>query len=177
MIGYTVNQFLFLPIFKLVFIAAPATGGRFMRRKIYILLLVCICTSFSSCGALEQGKTENVTITLRDSVKFTSAEIQDAIDTVMKYFKTFRGCELRVLWFDESFSNVEAEKFLIEEKAFLEGVRETDVIVLFSSFYAGPFEQVRTQGLQPDFVYEQWYWRLVRKNSESKWVVDGYGIP
>ncbi len=142
-----------------------------MTKKILILCFVlCVITSFSACSP-NYGKTDNVNIIIDESTVFTKDEIQNAANTIIKKFKDFKGCELIDLWYNQE--EQERKAYTAKDKNG-EKVSEDNIIILFSSFYAGP--AAAEEGFNPDTTYKRWYWVLTRDSKTSKWRVYSRGI-
>lgn len=114
-----------------------------------------------------------VNIKIGNSEKFSSAEIQDAIDAVLNKFKDFHGCSLTDLYYDESKSNSEIKSYMAHGHGSKNGVEENNVIILLSNF------TVDSSGgdgsLNPDSTYTNWMWILIRDSQAGGWKVDDWG--
>ena len=108
-----------------------------------------------------KGKTDPVLVEYGNSKKFSREEIQAAMDCVLKEFKSFKGCTLQRLYYDESVSNNEF------------GLHNINGIVLLSNFCA----DVSYSGsvYEPGEENTEYSWLLVRDSKFSKWVLKSCG--
>lgn len=126
-----------------------------MKRNIFIvgILIVLLSIMFYS----QVGKTNNVQVSVEQSTKFSEEEINEAIVTVKKKFKEFRGCELTELWYSES-SN---------------GMKDENTMILLSNF------KVNSSGgdgsFEPNSTQSDWKWILRRDSKNDNWRVDAWG--
>ncbi|HAM82030.1 hypothetical protein [Ornithinibacillus bavariensis] len=126
-----------------------------MKRNIFIvgILIVLLSIMFYS----QVGKTNNVQVSVEQSTKFSEEEINEAIVTVKKKFKEFRGCELTELWYSES-SN---------------GMKDENTMILLSNF------KVNSSGgdgsFEPNSTQSDWNWILRRDSKNDNWRVDSWG--
>ena len=122
-------------------------------KKIFILLLVLVlCLPLSACK--NEGTINNADIDYGSSTKFSEDEIKSAVDAVLIKFEDFKGCDLRRIWYDEDKSNAEIESYLTNGRGKTNGVKQENVIILFSDFYV---DSSGSDGsLNPDFAYTDW---------------------
>lgn len=141
------------------------------KKSISITLCLLFVFMLAACGG---GKTDNVTVSIGKSEKFTQAQINDAVKAVEKYFKReFDGCELMVIAYDEAESNREAESY-IKSVGGVRGYSAEDVIMLSSDFKTG-VETAGDSGLTPNEIYSGWKWFLV-KDVLGRWTVTDWGF-
>ncbi len=107
-----------------------------------------------------QGRTDHAILEYGESQKFSHAEIQAAMDCVLKEFKSFEGCDLQKLWYDEKISNREY------------GIDSVKGIVLLSNFYA---DASVDGGLAPDSEVTEYTWLLVRDRKSTEWILKSSG--
>lgn len=69
-------------------------------KKIIISLFI-ILVVFSIVLYKQDGKTNNVAVSIEKSNKFSEEEINEAIGSVKNKFKEFEGCQLTDLWYSE----------------------------------------------------------------------------
>ena len=137
-----------------------------MKRNILkiITALCAVVLLFSACG----GNAGDVHIPPYESDIYTDAEIADAIDAAIAYFKAeFSGCTLTEITYIGDDKN---EGF----REFAQLYNADDVIVLTSSF------DVDASGgdgsLNPNSTYDGWSWIMVRSNGGAWRHADhGYG--
>lgn len=135
-----------------------------MKKIMYVMLCILVAVELTACGGdVSNVKTRNV-----DSEIYSQAEIDDAVEVIIKEFKSsWKGCTLTEIYYagDDRIENYQdwAERNNADE-----------VIVLGSSF------DVDSSGgdgsLNPDGTYSDWSWILVRKSGGAWKHVDyGYG--
>ena len=126
-------------------------------KKLIALVLALICViGLVACG----GNVKNVKITDYSSEIYSDAEIENAIDVAINYFKkNFEGCTLTEITYlgDDKLDNWQE---------FAERNNADDVMVLVSSFNVGA--SGGDGSLNPNDTYTNWKWVLVRTN-DGKW--------
>ena len=126
-------------------------------KKLIALVLALICViGLVACG----GNVKNVKITDYSSEIYSDAEIENAIDVAINYFKkNFEGCTLTEITYlgDDKLDNWQE---------FAERNNADDVMVLVSSFNVGA--SGGDGSLNPNSTYTNWKWILVRTNG-GKW--------
>ena len=134
-----------------------------MKKAAAVAMVFCIMLMLQACG----GDVRNVEVIPHGSDIYSSEDIDDAIDTVKKYFKReFAGCTLTEI---EYAGDGEAERF----DEITDQFGGDEAIVLISSF------DVDGSGgdgsLEPDSTYTYWEWLLVRdEGGEWRHVDHGY---
>ena len=131
---------------------------------IIVLLIVAGAFVVTEFYLGDNGKTDNVRIGQIDSSKFSSDEIDAAMNCVIDKFKAdFSGCELTDLWYDEEFSNTRiAESYDID-----------NTIVILSNFNVD--SNGASLGLNPDSTYTDWMWILTRDSEKDQWTAKDWG--
>lgn len=127
-----------------------------MRKFAVILMMVLCVMGLSACG----GNVKNVQVTDYSSEIYSNAEIQEAIDVTIDYFKKeFSGCTLTEITYygDDKISDYQE---------FAERNNATEVIVLVSTFDVD--ESGGDGSLNPNDTYKNWKWILVRSEG-GKW--------
>ena len=126
-------------------------------KKLIALVLALVCViGLVACG----GNVKNVKITDYSSEIYSDAEIENAIDVAINYFKkNFEGCTLTEITYlgDDKLNNWQE---------FAERNNADDVMVLVSSFNVGA--SGGDGSLNPNSTYTNWKWILVRTNG-GKW--------
>ena len=126
-------------------------------KKLIALVLALVCViGLVACG----GNVKNVKITDYSSEIYSDAEIKNAIDVAINYFKkNFEGCTLTEITYlgDDELDNWQE---------FAERNNADDVMVLVSSFNVGA--SGGDGSLNPNDTYTNWKWVLVRTN-DGKW--------
>jgi hypothetical protein len=143
-----------------------------MKRLFVFICLLVATLSFSSCSS-NPGITKNAIVLLGDSQKFTKEEVQAAADCVMKKFKTFDGCNLIKLWYDEEYSNLHVENYMLYSRGSVNGIDKDNVIALLSDFYVD--KTGGDGGFNPNSDYTNWNWILIRDSKAGNWRVDDWG--
>jgi hypothetical protein len=133
--------------------------------------LLLITFSLIACKA--PGKTDNASVSIEKSNKFTTEEINQAVSSVKDKFKNFKGCTLTDLWYDEEKSNDFISGYLSHGKGSVNGAEPENIIVLLSNF------DVDASGgdgsLNPNSTYSNWNWILIRESKTGTWRVDDWG--
>lgn len=143
-----------------------------MKKYKSIILIIIIIFTLSGCqNSTSQG---DIKITLDKSAKFSAKEMNDAISAVRsKFSKDFHGCNLTAIWYDESMSNKEIERYGDNGSGDVNKAKETNVIVLLSDFTVNP--SGADVSLNPNSKYSSWKWILTRDNKNDKWSVFDMG--
>lgn len=134
---------------------------------IVVLILIAIAASlFFLAQRNKGGDVSNVKRTVTASEVYSEQDINDAMDTVVKYFRNdFDGCTLTDLWYEESTSFPASDEWAKQYDA-------DESIVLLSNF------DVDSSGgdgsLNPNDTYTNWQWILVR-SKDSKWELKTWG--
>jgi hypothetical protein len=101
-----------------------------------------------------------------------SGKTDNAVVVIGK-FRSFKGCNLTKLWYDEEKSNLSIEGYLQNGKGSMNGAKAENVIVLLSNY------DVDSSGgdgsLNPNSTYSYWSWTLIRNSKTSDWKVDDWG--
>lgn len=140
-----------------------------MKKK--LIPIACVVLVF--CVGLFYFRI-NTIVDIGKSTKFSKEEIQAAVDCVIKNFKTnFKGCDLKKIWYDENESDAEIGAYMNFGRGSVNGVKEENVIVLFSNFY------VNSNGgdgsLNRNSTYPHWSWILIRDSKTGNWKIDDSG--
>jgi hypothetical protein len=122
----------------------------------------------------KEGKVENVEITIGASDKFSTWEIEEAIECVKERFvDDYRGCELLKLWYDEGSSESHIERFMTFGRGRLTDTGSKNVIVLFSDFMAG---RRACMTFNPPMLHKDWVWVLARDSASGSWRIINWGV-
>lgn len=143
-----------------------------MKKGLLSVCLLLVVVLLTACGSASE--TKNATISLGPSQKFSKAEVQAAADCALKRFKSYRGCKLQKLWYDEKSSDMYVTSHL-GPKDDLAGASESNAIVLYANFSTGPSSS--DDGFNPNDEYEGWSFILARDSAKSNWKVvsNGFG--
>lgn len=142
-----------------------------MRKIVFFLCLVLMVLSLMV--VTQVGKTDNVVVNIGATDKFSKNEVNDAVNCVKKSFKSYKGCTLTKLWYDEKKSDQFIEGYLKNGRGSVNGVKPENVIVLLSNF------DVDSSGgdgsLNPNSTYDNYNWILIRDSKTDNWKVDDRG--
>ena len=134
-----------------------------MKKIVFTMLCILIAFSLSACGGnISEVNTQNV-----DSEMYSQNDINSAIDTIKKEFKSnWKGCTLTEIYYAGDDSSKNHQDWADRNNA-------DEVIVLLSSF------DVDSSGgdgsLKLNSTYNNWNWILVRTNGGQWQHVDhGY---
>ncbi len=141
------------------------------KKKIAVLCLAAVAGAVLLSGRF--GNAWHATVKLGESAAFSERELREAAECVKRKFVTFKGCKMTKLWYDEATSNEYAAGYLETGKGAVNGVRPENVLVLRSDFKADRWGG--DGGFEPNGVYTDWNWILVRDGENSGWVVDDWG--
>lgn len=131
-------------------------------KKNFLISSLCVFVLMLSACSSNPGKVNNATIILGTSTQFSEEELQQASDCVLAKFKSFNGCDLQKLWYDEQISSG------------MYGSNNILEIVLLSDFHVDA--SGADGGLNPNSDYKNWQWILKRDSSTSKWVLQDWGL-
>ena len=132
-------------------------------KQIFIPVILSCMLLFSGCT---KGNVSNARIILNESILFTQAEIEDAMDVAIGHFKAeFEGYTLLEMKYDETHS-----LRFSEEWAQTYGADEG--IVLLSSFEVD--DKGGDGSFNPNDTYRNWQWVLVRTNG-GEWELKTWG--
>lgn len=142
-----------------------------MKKVISFFSLILMIFSLVGCNQI--GETNDVKVTIEKSENFSKKEIEDSIECVKVNFKSFKGCNLTDLWYDEDKSNHLVDVYLKYGRGSENGATAENTIVLMSNF------NVNSSGgdgsLDPNSTYSDFQWVLIRDSKTAKWKVDDCG--
>ncbi len=128
-----------------------------------VIALICLFFVFGTSSLQIGGDANHVERIIGESEIFTEAEINDMMDTVIRFFPAFEGCTLRELNYDEEVSLREP---------YVQNAPTGRRAVLLSTFDTS--ETSASGGFNPDFTYRRWMW-LLEKNSLGGWTIYDWG--
>lgn len=137
------------------------------RRIIIVVMLLIIAVSIVSFALRNKGgNVSNVNREVTVSEVYSQQEINDAMDMVVKYFRSaFKGCTLTDLWYKDRTSVSASVGWAKQYNA-------DEAIVLISTF------DVDSSGgdgsFNPNDTYSNWQWILVRNKGEE-WELKTWG--
>jgi len=132
------------------------------RFTLFSLVLLSLALLLSGC--MERGNVNHVHKTVGESEIYTKAEIEDAMDVVIRHFRReFEGYTLVHLYYEED---------TIKNKSWALQYGAQEGIVLLSSFEVGP--EGSNGSLNPDSTYNRWSWILTRDNG-GNWHLQTWG--
>lgn len=113
------------------------------------------------------GNISNVNRTIPQSERYGKQDIAAAMDVVEKKFKRdFGGCTLTDLWYDENASTSASREWAAQYHA-------DEAMVLLSNFNVG--SSGGDGSLNPNSVYTDWQWILVRTKGSDTWKLETWG--
>ncbi|MCR8746941.1 DUF4829 domain-containing protein [Romboutsia lituseburensis] len=142
-----------------------------MKKGIYFFII--ILTLFSLAGCSIEDRVNNAKVTIGKSEKFSEEEIKEAIECTKENFKSFDGCTLTDIWYDEEKSNKLTQDHLEYGGGYEVGNTDENTIVLMSNFDVG--SSGGDGSLEPNSTYTDWQWDLVRDSKSEKWKVVSWG--
>ena len=144
-------------------------------KKYLMLILIALIAILTLSACTRRGRVGNVEITIGDSEIFSVEEINDAIELVLERFATrsFASCELLELWYDEELSERESKRRINHSIGRFYGMSGENIIVLFSSFETD--RRGGEQGFNPNTIYTDWIWILIRDGQDQPWRIEGWG--
>jgi hypothetical protein len=127
-----------------------------------VLLLASACLSAGCQNSLQAG----INISKGQSEKFSSEEIDSAIDCVIAEFnENFKGNTMTDIWYDEEKSNTLGRNY--------SAYGENNVIILLSNIKSGGSDVCG--GFDPNQTYSDFNWILVRDSKDDAWKVKTSG--
>lgn len=133
-------------------------------KRITLFALVLLSLALLLCGCMSHGDVNQVRKTVGVSEIYTKAEIEDAMDVVIRHFRReFEGCTLMRLYYEED---------LERNQALAKNYDAEQGIILLSSFATGP--DSAGMGLNDNDTYNGWSWILTRDKGGS-WTLRSWG--
>ncbi|MBD7915289.1 DUF4829 domain-containing protein [Clostridium sp. Sa3CUN1] len=138
-----------------------------------ISLIFCfLLLSFSLVSCNKDKISNDISIEISQSSKFSKDEIEEAIQCVKDNF-SFPGATLTTVWYDEKKSNYLIEEYLENGNGSINGVKVENLIIILSNF------DVDGSGdnpvLTPNTTYSNYKWILIRNDKNSDWEIDDFG--
>lgn len=128
------------------------------------ILALALALALLLCGCMFQGNVNHVRKDVGESAVYTEAEIEAAMDTVLRHFRrNFEGRTLLQLYYEEDTAR---------NHAFALDYNEEQCIVLLSSFETGP--DSAGMGLNDNDIYNHWSWILTRSDG-GDWTLRSWG--
>ena len=138
-----------------------------------IIICFCFILPIFSLVSCNQGKISNqISINVSESTKFSKDEINNAIECVKSNF-SFPASTLTKVLYDEEKSNNLVDNYLETGLGSVNGINAENVIILLSNF------DVDDSGDNPvltrNTTYTEYQWILIRDDKTSDWKIDGMG--
>lgn len=129
-----------------------------------VLLIVIVlsgCRVYQICFG---GNIKEVEICIDASDKFSESEIETAMNIVKKRFqKQYKGCTLKCLEYDSD-----------RKTEFWENMYSTNEVIVISSKFETGSKGV-DGSFDPNQVYSDWEWILIKSNLSKQWKLVNYG--
>ncbi|MER3123755.1 hypothetical protein ABQG71_21705, partial [Bacillus altitudinis] len=124
-----------------------------MKKAIYFFIIVLMLFSLDVFSI--HDRDNDAKIAIGKSEKFSEEEIKEAIECTKKNFKSFEGCTLTDIWYDEEKSNNLTYNYLEEGNGGYEsGATAENTIVLMCNFEVG--SSGGDGSLEPNSTYTDW---------------------
>lgn len=138
-----------------------------------IIISVCCLLSIFLVVDCNKGSISNdISIEISESTKFSKDEIENAIQCVKSNF-SFPAATLTKIWYDEEKSNYLVDGYLENGRGLTNGVNEEDVIILLSNFDVDGSRDNAV--LNPNTTYSDYQWILIRDSENNAWKIDDFG--
>lgn len=121
------------------------------------------------CGISEVPMMEKHTVSALGQKESVSSDIEMCIREKLAAFE--EECELTDLWYDKVKSDRIIDSYMKYGNGSVNGVKRENVVVIMSDLKTGE----NTWSLEPNTIYTDWNWILIRDDENSEWVVDDYG--
>lgn len=139
------------------------------------VLIVCVLALTGCTGKTDSTTSHESFIQHTDSGsaasnrETVSSDIEACIREKMDTFE--EDCALNDLWYDRERSEKIIDSYMEYGRGASNGVKRENVIVILSDLKTGE----NTWSFEPNSVYTDWIWILIRDGEASEWVVDDYG--
>lgn len=148
-----------------------------MRKALALTVCLIMSSQLFACNnAIEQSEVSIAEQTTQTNIDLTtvhketvSADIEACIREKVATFE--EECELLELWYDKEKSEQIIDSYMKSDRASANKVKRENIIVIMSDLKTGE----NTWSFEPNAVYTDWNWILVRENQDSEWTVDDYG--
>lgn len=142
-----------------------------MVKNVLILVFICYFALLFSACSFNPGRTNNVKVTIGESTVFTKGEIQRAVNTVIRKFKSFKGCDLTDLWYNQE--QQEESSDTVTDIDTGKEISNDNTITLFSNFNVDA--SGGDGGFEPNSTCTDWSWTLIRDSQSGAWRVNDWG--
>ena len=136
-----------------------------MRKNGLLCVCVCLLLLTSSCA----GVGRFAAVRIGESEKFSKQEIEAAVRVVQD--SAFDSTFVTKIVYDEARADEVIRSYMQSGRGAAGGVSPENVIVLFTDFVTGG----DTGALNPNDVYTDYGWTLIRDGKDGAWVVDDSG--
>lgn len=75
------------------------------------------------------------------------------------------------LWYDKEKTEELIDSYMNYGHDSVNGVKRENVMAVLSNLKTGD----KTAGMEPNTVYTNWNWIMIRDNEDSEWVMDDWG--
>lgn len=140
--------------------------------KKVVVMIVFILSMFSLISCDKAKVSNDISIEVSESSKFSEIEIENAIQYVSDNF-SFPGATLTSVRYEEEKSNYLINGYLENGNGSINGVEEKNIIIILSNFYVdGSGDNPVLTG---NTTYSNYQWILIRDNENSDWKIDDFG--
>ena len=140
--------------------------------KKIIICFFCILSIFSLVACNKGNTSNDISIEISESTKFSKGEIENSIQCVESNF-SFPAATLTKIWYDEEKSNDLVDLYLENGNGSTNGVKAENVIILLSNFDVDGSGE--NPVLNPNSTYSDYKWILIRDSKDSAWKIDDLG--
>ena len=125
---------------------------------------------------LKPGDISKMTIDYGNSAHFTAAEMNAAIDVILRQFVYWYNCEMHYIAYTTDERSAAEFRYYADSRRLQTGTIYIDGIVFESSFHTPPEDKAQSgSGLAPDEEYTGWEWiLLLSEDGEWELVTWGY---
>lgn len=148
--------------------------GAVKRAVLLVCAVILVITSFYAYNIIfDKGRVSECEVIIGESKIFTEKEIERAAAAVKTKFRSFEGCTLSKLEYDEEYRNESVKHYMQTGGGSVNGVKEENVIIFKSSFFAE--NPKGDSGLTEGLEYRGWNWIVIRNSKNSRWIVKDWG--
>lgn len=140
-----------------------------MKHKVKILS-VFLLVVLLLCGCRSKADVSHYETDYGHSDLYSKQDMDSAIQTIIKEFKTWEGCTLYTI----SYTNDTDSKHELDYCNQLKENADFDECIIFESSFHSPVDSAKAGSFNPDNVYTGWKWILARSHGSS-WTLVSWG--